>query len=107
MNATTQSSTVVPQVGTHGSYGIGSDAYPVTVVEVSKSGHRVVVEQDDFHVISGTTLDGSAEFGYTRREGGPRRVFTLRSDGRYRIAGAKNYGGLNLNGWYARRDPSF
>src|SRR5208282_2445778 len=94
-----RSTPVVPTVGTHGSYGVGSDAYPLTVVEVSPSGHRVVCEQDEFHVISGSTEDGSAEFGYTRHEGGPRRVFTRRSDGRYRIAGAKNYGGLNLNGW--------
>jgi hypothetical protein len=91
----------------HGSYGIGSDAYPVTVVEVSPSGHRVVVEQDDFHVVSGSVMDGSAEFGFTRREGGPRRVFTRRADGRYLLVGAKNYGTLSLGEWHADRDPSF
>ena len=101
---TTPSSLPLPVVGTHGSYSVGSDSYPCTVVEVSKSGHRVVVENDD--VTKWTPFPDSHGEEFARREGGSRTVFTRRANGRYRMAGA-NFGGLSLGGWYAHQDPSF
>ena len=98
---------VLPTVGTHGSYSVGSDAYPLTVVEVSKSGHRVVCEQDEYKAVSGDIYSGNVVYEFTRREGGNRIVFTRRANGRYRQAGSKTTGGLSLNGWFAKYDPSF
>ena len=91
-------------VGTHGSYSVGSDTYPCTVVEVSKSGHRVVIETDE--TTKWTAFPDSRGVEFARREGGRRMVFTRRADGHYRMAGA-NFGGLSLSGWYSHQDPSF
>jgi hypothetical protein len=38
----------IPKIGTHGCYSIGSDAYPVTVIAVSKSGKKITVQYDSF-----------------------------------------------------------
>lgn len=97
--------TSTPVVGTHGCYGYGADAYPCTVVEVSPSGHKVVIEQDD--VTKWTPFPDSHGVEFARREGGPRRTFTRRANGRYGAVGSKRSGGVSFNGWYAHQDPSF
>lgn len=104
MTTTTPSTSSLPQVGTHGSYSIGSDSYPCTVVAVSPSGHRVTVETDE--TTKSTPFPDSTGIEFARREGGRRTVFTRRANGRYRMAGA-NYGSLSLTGWYSHQDPSF
>jgi len=104
MTTKTASTASLPVVGTHGSFSVGSDSYPCTVVEVSKSGHRVVIEQDE--VVRSTPFPDSTGIEFARREGGSRTVFTRRANGRYRMAGAK-WGGLSLSGWYSHQDPSF
>lgn len=85
----------IPQVGDGCHYGIGSDRYPFTVVEVSKSGHRVVVENDKarggLYVVRSGNLDA--------------KVFTRRADGRYRPAGSKC--GYLAPGRESYMDPDF
>lgn len=94
----------IPQVGTHGSFGIGSDSYPCTVIAVSPSGHRVTVQED--RVVRYTPFPDSVGVEFERDTNGRTTVFTRRRNGRYREAGA-NYGGLSLGEWAAHRDPSF
>lgn len=98
--------TNIPQIGTHGASTIGGDAYPVTVVAVSRSGHRVTVQHDRCRVVSGSEYTNDAVYEFERNTGGQTEVFTRRPNGRYRPVGSQ-CGGLSLNGWVARRDPSF
>ena len=101
---TASASASLPTVGTHGSYSVGSDSYPCTVVKVSPSGHQITVETDE--TTKSTAFPDSTGIEFARREGGERTVFTRRANGRYRMAGA-NFGGLSLGGWYSHQDPSF
>ena len=104
---TTQTaSPALPTVGTPGFYTSGSDRYPCTVVSVSRSGHRIVVEQDNQKVVSGSGQDGSAKYEFSRNPGGPNRVYTRRQDGSYRGAGG-SYSRLVLGEWDAYYDPHF
>ncbi len=96
----------IPAIGQHGSYNIGSDCYPCTVVEVSKSGHKIVVEMDAFNAGEGHDYFGQQNWVCVRREGGPRKEFTRRQNGRYVSKGSK-CGSLSLGGWHAYRDPHF
>lgn len=94
------------EIGQHGSYGVGSDAYPCTVVEVSPSGHRVVVEIDDFRAGPGHDYYGQQVWVFERRVGGERVVFTRRRNGSYIVKGS-TFGGLSLRGWFAAQDPHY
>ena len=96
--------TTPPTVGTHGSYNVGSDTHPCTVVSVSPSGHQVTVEEDD--VTRWSPFPESEGLEFARREGGPSRLFTRRADGSYREVGSHG-GYLHLGGWRAHRNPSF
>lgn len=93
-------------IGTHGYYTSGSDRYPCTVVEVSESGHRVVVEQDDYTVVEGSIYEGNAKYEFIRRKGGVSLTFTRRKDGKYRLEG-DSYNILVLGEWGAHYDPHF
>ena len=64
-------------VGEGATYTINADHYPVTVREISPSGHRVVVTRDQ--VKRGRL--------FVPDEDGRRMVFTRRRDGVYRLAG--------------------
>ena len=53
-----------PKVGTGVTYGAGSDSYPGTVVEVSKTGHSIKVRGDRTIRLSGNFKDGNWEGTY-------------------------------------------
>jgi hypothetical protein len=82
------------KVGDGATYIIGSDEYPVTVREVSKTGARVTVTKD--RVRKGTL--------FIPQDDGDRMVFTRRQDGKYRLAGKS---GLLVPGRAAHWDPQF
>jgi hypothetical protein len=104
---TASASSNLPVVGTHGSYSVGSDSYPCTVVAVSRSGHQVTVQNDSYRVSSGSEQTGDVVYEFARNLEGGTQVFTRRANGRYRRAGAK-HGSLYLqHGWQAHQDPSF
>lgn len=98
--------TTTPAINQHGSFNVGSDTNPCTVVEVSKSGHRVTVEVDDFRAGPGHDYYGQQNWVCERRVGGARKVFTRRASGHYVAVGCK-YSVLSTDGWFAYRDPSF
>lgn len=96
-----------PVVGDPATYSVGSDAYPATVVAVSKSGHRVTLQDDDWKVTSGTVQDGSATYSYTPNPRAATRVATRRADGKYRLAGWERGGFVGFGTRRMYRDPSF
>ena len=91
----------VPTTGTHGSFQVGSDRYPCTVVAVSPSFRKATVQRDTYKV---TLPDGGYEF--TRDLNGEQLVFTLRKNGKYDRAGRQGQW-LNLQGWDAYYDRDF
>jgi hypothetical protein len=98
-----------PFVGAPASYGYGSDSYPATVIEVSKSGHRITLQHDRTEVVAGSGADGTARHICSPDPDGSTVVATRRADGRYRIAGCSNFATVYFgrSGRRAYRDPSF
>lgn len=92
----------LPQVGTRGSFSVGSDRYPCTVIAVSPSGYRVTVQEDRVTVY--TPFPDCSGDEFERNPQGRTMVFTRRQNGRYRQTGG---GSLSLDGWMAHQDPSF
>ena len=103
MTTTTQT----PVVGDPATYSVGSDSYPATVVAVSKSGHRVTLQDDDWKVVSGSMVDGSAKYTYSPYPQGPTRVATRRADGSYRLVGWSSGGWVGFGRRVKHYDPSF
>ena len=101
---------VVPVVGMGVTMGIGSDAHPYTVVEVSADLKRFVVKADDYSRLDRNgPFTESQTYVYTTNEDAPAVVLTLRKNGRYSRRGEPMYGSSR---WYvgnrrAYRDPSF
>ena len=58
-----------PEVGDGATICVGSDRYPATIVEIKKNG-RVVIQEDNYKLISGTEQDGSAKYEYTSNPDG-------------------------------------
>ena len=97
------------KIGDWATYCIGSDRYPYEVIEVSKSGHKIVLHELNATVISGSCHDGSAHYEYSKNpEGyGSILVATRRKDGTYRAVGCRNYGAVHIGIARMYRDPSF
>lgn len=76
-------------IGEGGTYSIGSDRYPATVIQpvVFKFGPNagklkgVVVQEDDSFLVGGSEQDGSAYYRYARNPYAPERTFLLNSRG--------------------------
>jgi len=97
-----------PQIGTHGCYSIGSDAYPVTIVAVSKSGRKITVQYDNYFgdKENGHDYFGSQVWRFERNENGRVESFNW-SEKRQKYQGRDGCGRVSLNGWYAKQDPGF
>jgi len=95
----------VPVRGDGATWGVGSDRYAGTVIGVSASGHRVLVQADVARVVSGGEHDGSARYKYERNENGRILIFTRRKNGVYRMQGWKTTGGVSFGVRCAYRDP--
>ena len=105
----------IPQVGEPATIHSGSDCYPATVIEVSRTGHRVVIQHDTSIVTKRAENYGDdVEYRYERNPEGGTRVYTRRTgkDGSvgYKLLGwpTRSRGG-NVGIGYRRmyRDPSF
>jgi hypothetical protein len=96
----------IPSPGMGASYGVGSDRYPCTVTEVSRTGHRVTTRDALATLIEGSVLDGTAVYEYAMNPEGSERVWTRRRDGSYRQLGCKATF-LNIGEYRKYLDPSF
>lgn len=54
----------VPKVGDGITIGAGSDSYPGTIIEVSKSGLKFTFQYDSYRVVKGSFQTGDAEIEY-------------------------------------------
>lgn len=110
--ATAAKTATVPVVGMGASYGAGSDSYPATVVEVSKSGKTLWIT-DDSVVVGGEWKEGEYEadlYTTVSNMDGARREYTLRKNGRWILKGCPQsayYMALSLGRRSYRQDPHF
>jgi hypothetical protein len=104
MNDVTTTATFA--IGDGAAYWIGTDAYPMTVRQVSPSGKTVCVSRDGFRAAKGNSYADAEKVGLHLPQDLPVdqwERFTLRRDGRYRPAGQK--AGYLVKGRTYRQDP--
>lgn len=97
-----------PTVGQKCAYRIWTDVEPCTVVEVSKSGKKVVVQMDK--AAKNKAEWPAQDWEIERDENGSLATFTLRKNGVWKRKGVKMREAgatLSFNGWRKYSDPSF
>jgi len=97
---------VVPVVGMGVTYCVGSDSYPYTVIEVSKSGKRVRVQQDTATRVDSNGQSEAQTWLYESDPDGKVMEFSLRKTGVWRPKGS-DHCYLSLGGRRKYSDPSF
>lgn len=95
----------LPTVGMGATIHVGSDSYPGTVIQVTRNGQRVVIQEDTATRIDNNGLSESQEYTYETNLNGEIHIATLRQDGTYRITGSKVPVSLGFRRKYY--DPSF
>tara|TARA_R100001510_G_scaffold48859_1_gene46917 strand:+ start:466 stop:786 length:321 start_codon:yes stop_codon:yes gene_type:complete len=96
------------KVGDGATIFVGSDRYAATVVEVSKTGHRVIVQRDSATLVGGNFFGTVQEHEFRRNPDGKKTTFTRRRDGGYREQGCHYNGARFLGaGRDQYRDPHF
>lgn len=109
INSLLSKSGVTPVVGMGATVLMLSDRNPATIVEVSKNLRKVTVQDDHHAVVSGSVMDGSAEYTFSPNPNASREVYTLRKNGRYVREGEsmKNGTGLRIGERDRYYDPCF
>lgn len=79
---------VEPKIGMGVTQVMWSDRHPYTIIEISGSGRRMVIQADTAIVVSGNRADGSAEYEYERNPTGEKLVISRRKDGVWRQSGS-------------------
>lgn len=79
--------TVEPEVGMGATLVYWTDRAPATVVEVSKTGHKIVVQEDTATRTDSNGMSDAQSYSYERNESGRLHEATRRKDGSYRLKG--------------------
>lgn len=79
----------IPTVGMGATIHVGSDSYPATVIQVTRNGKRVVIQEDTATRIDSNGMSESQDYKYEPNPQGEIHIVTLRKDGRYRETGGK------------------
>ena len=77
----------IPTVGMGATIHVGSDSYPATVIQVTRNGKRVVIQEDIATRIDNNGMSESQDYTYEPNPKGEIHIVTLRKDGRYRETG--------------------
>ena len=78
-----------PTIGMGATIHIGSDSHPATVIQVTRNGQRVVVQEDIATRTDSNGMSESQSYTYSPNPNGTTYIVTLRKDGRYRVTGGK------------------
>ena len=78
-----------PTVGMGACIITGSDRSPATVIQVTKSGNRIVLQEDKAIRVDDNGVSESQIYDFEIDEQGTTHIATLRKDGRYRISGGR------------------
>lgn len=94
-----------PNVGTGCTECLYTDSHACTITKVSPSGKTIWYRRDRAKVVSGSAMDGSAEYEYEFDENGYDEKATLRKGGIYRATGTDFYIAIGVRREYY--DPHF
>lgn len=96
-----------PEVGMGATYGVGSDCYPYTIVEIL-SPRRIVVQADSYTALPGNDpFSENQSYEYFRNPQGHLVTLSLRKNGRWVPVGQSNYGGFAIGHRRFYQDPCF
>ncbi len=104
--------TITPEIGMGASFGAGSDSYPATIVEISKSGKMLWIQQDEV-IVTGEWAQGEYEaktYSTMPNTEAARICYTLRKNGRWIMKGQPItawYCALSIGQRRYRQDPHF
>src|SRR5271170_4584976 len=76
-------------IGMGATIQIGSDSHPATIIQVSSSGKRIVLQEDLATRLDNNGMSDSQSYTYQTDPNGEINIATLRKDGRYRLIGKK------------------
>jgi hypothetical protein len=105
----TETMNQIPRVGDGVTIAYFSDRKACTILEVSKSGKKVIVQMDSMVRVDQRGMSDAQEYRYERNPEGSIQEFSLRNNGRWVRVGenAKNGTGLITTGRYGYYDYSF
>jgi len=98
----------IPEVGMGVTYGYGSDRYPATIIEISKNGKQITIQDDT--AVPGENFDyyGNQNYSITQNPNGSTRTYTFRKRGIWVQKGsARAIGFLTIGSRDKYSDPSF
>lgn len=95
----------IPSIGMGATIRIGSDSYPATIIQVTRNGKRIVLQEDDATRTDKNGLSELQEYTYQSNPNGTTHIATLRKDGRYRLQGEQIPVSIGIRRKYY--DPSF
>jgi hypothetical protein len=99
---------IIPILGEGVTIGIGSDAYPATIIEVSKNLKKVVLQIDHTEPAEGFEYYGNQVYDITPDTDGRTETWTYRKRGVWaQLNSAKAVGYLSFSGRRKYSDPSF
>lgn len=80
------SQSLQPEVGMGATMAGWTDRYAGTIIEVSKTGHRLVWQEDRATRTDDNGMSDAQSYSYERNPDSPPLTFTRRKDGSYRVA---------------------
>lgn|SRR5574337_164337 len=95
----------IPSVGMGATIRVGSDSYPTTIIQITRNGKRIVIQEDNAIRTDNNGLSELQEYTYQTNPNGAIYIATLRKDGRYRLQGEQTPVYIGVRRKYY--DPSF
>ena len=80
---------MIPEIGMGATIQYHSDRHPATIIEISPSGKRIVIQEDSVKRTDNNGMSECQTYEYFRNPIGVIHVATLRKDGTYRLVGQK------------------
>jgi len=87
---TTSSETIVPVIGMGATICGWTDRYPATVIEISKSGRVIVVQEDTSTRIDSNGMSECQDYTYAPDANGRTKTYSRRKNGRWIQKGTKD-----------------
>lgn len=80
---------IFPEVGMGATLSVGSDRFPVTIIQVTQSGKRIVIQEDEAIRTDDYGMSEIQTYAFVVNTSGTIHIATLRKGGLYRITGRK------------------
>lgn len=89
-----------PTIGMGATIQYHSDRSPATIIEVSPSGKRIVIQEDSVTRTDNNGMSECQTYDYHRNPEGTIHIATLRKDGSFRLVGGKTLVSVGVRNRY-------